>query len=201
MKINLLRAICIAAVMLILFGCDRNTRADSKQPLEELPGDYSLSDAMADGCLVIEDGDVANLEVLDQFVQDVNHGDYAFLRKYHCSNLTIDPDFDPEYYNSVKDDYPKITIFDIVYDSGQYSVRYYDEDGNLTVREFPYFGQHHFDPPNQYAAITGGTAYFLCERDDVLFQDILNSLLSCQTADLPDFYIICMVNEYKDNFA
>lgn len=170
----------------------------SKRPLEELKGNYNLSDAIEDGCLIIEDGNATNLEVLDRFVQDINNRNCAFLRKFDCTNLTIDPDFDPEYYDSIKSDYPKIAVFDIVYDNNLYSVSHYDENGNLTVREFQYFEQQYFSPPNQYSSITGGTAYFLCEQDDILFQDILNNFLKGQFTDSPDFYIICIVNTYKN---
>lgn len=192
------------AAPLMLAGCD-SLRGDAgngpKQPLEELPGDYSSSDAIADGCLVIEDGNVANPEVLDQFIQNSDRQGKAFLRKFDCTNLDIDPTFDPEYYESVKDNYPRITVHDITYDDGLYSVRYYDEDGELTVRDFPYLEQQYVSPPNQYSAIESSTAYFLCERNDVLFQDILKGLLSDQFVAFPDFYIICLDNTYKDNLT
>lgn len=201
-KNKLFCVICIvlsSAVMLILSGCD-SAKIDPRRPLEEIQDNYSLDDAIADGCLIIEDGKVANLEVLEQFTQDVKDRGHAFLRKFDCDNLTIDPDYDPEYYNSVKDDYPKITVHDIVYENGLYSVSSYDEDGNLTVREFPYFEQQYISPPNQYSAIVSGTAYFLCERDDILYQYILNAHMQGGFPAFPDYYTICMTYVYKDGY-
>ena len=188
-----------AALVLLCSGRLNGGAKPEVRPLEELQGNYSLNDAIADGCFVIEDGSVTNLDVLERFVQDAERGDPAFLRKYEYTSLTIDSSADPGYYESVKGDYPEITVEDIVFDKGIYSVRSCDEDGELTVREFPYLVRDHFDYPNQYSATTGGTAYFLCERDDVSTRDVLNLFLSGQFADFPDFRIICLINEYKDD--
>lgn len=206
LRVNkMLCAICVVlslSATLMLFGCDNLDGAEggsSVRPLEELQDNYSLDDAIADGCLIIEAGDVKNSEVLDQFVEDVDNQGYAFLRKFDYDDLAFHPNYDPEYCESVKDDYPKITIEDIVYKDGLYSVSSYDEDGNLTVREFPYFEQQYISPPNQYSGIVSGTAYFLCERDDVLYQYILNAHMQGGFPAFPDYYTICLTYVYKDD--
>ena len=80
------RSLCVICVVLasaaaLVLLCSGRLNGGAKpevRPLEELQGSYSLDDAIADGCFVIEDGSVTNLDVLERFVRDAE----ATLRSF-----------------------------------------------------------------------------------------------------------------------
>ena len=83
-------------------------------PLEELPQDYSLERAKDDGCLVTEDGAVTSgQEAWEEFLNAAEAGKAASVRL--CSYYTLDDPsrYDPDYYESVKDDYPMMFLKDL----------------------------------------------------------------------------------------
>ena len=100
-------------------------------PLEELPEDYSLEQAKADGCLVTEDGTITSgRESWEDFLEAVDAGKSASVRL--CSSFTLDSLgvsswYDPDYYASIKDDYPNMSLEDLSYDGEEFTSVFYQE--------------------------------------------------------------------------
>ena len=100
------RALAALACALLLAGCGQK-RAEPLPPLEELPADYSLECAREDGCAVHEDGDIASgQEAWEDFLKASSSGEAASVRLVNCYTLDDLHRYDPDYYESIKDDYP-----------------------------------------------------------------------------------------------
>jgi len=90
--------------LLLLSGCGGKPEM---LPLEELSEDYSLEQAKEDGCLVTEDGIVTSgRDAWEKFLKAADAGKSASVRL--CTYYTLDDPsrYDPDYYESIKDDYP-----------------------------------------------------------------------------------------------
>lgn len=111
--------------LLLLSSCGVNPEP---LPFEELPEDYSLERAKDDGCLVTEDGAVTSgQEAWEEFLNAAEAGKAASVRL--CSYYTLeDPSrYDPDYYESVKDDYPMMFLKDLSYDGERFTTLSYEE--------------------------------------------------------------------------
>lgn len=118
------RTLAALLCLLLLSGC-----GGEPVPLEDLPQDYSLEQAKEDGCLVTEDGTVTSgREAWEEFLKAVDNGKTASVRL--CTYYTLDDPsrYDPDYYESVKDDYPKMFLQDLSYDGERFTGVSY-EDG------------------------------------------------------------------------
>ena len=111
--------------LLLLSSCGVNPEP---LPFEELPEDYSLERAKDDGCLVTEDGAVTSWqEAWEEFLNAAEAGKAASVRL--CSYYTLDDPsrYDPDYYESVKDDYPMMFLKDLSYDGERFTTLSYEE--------------------------------------------------------------------------
>ena len=111
--------------LLLLSSCGVNPEP---LPFEELPEDYSLERAKDDGCLVTEDGAVTSgQEAWEEFLNAAEAGKAASVRL--CSYYTLDDPsrYDPDYYESVKDDYPMMFLKDLSYDGERFTTLSYEE--------------------------------------------------------------------------
>ena len=111
--------------LLLLSSCGVNPEP---LPFEELPEDYSLERAKDDGCLVTEDGAVTRgQEAWEEFLNAAEAGKAASVRL--CSYYTLDDPsrYDPDYYESVKDDYPMMFLKDLSYDGERFTTLSYEE--------------------------------------------------------------------------
>ena len=111
--------------LLLLSSCGVNPEP---LPFEELPEDYSLERAKDDGCLVTEDGAVTSgQEAWEEVLNAAEAGKAASVRL--CSYYTLDDPsrYDPDYYESVKDDYPMMFLKDLSYDGERFTTLSYEE--------------------------------------------------------------------------
>ena len=111
--------------LLLLSSCGVNPEP---LPFEELPEDYSLERAKDDGCLVTEDGAVTSgQEAWEEFLNAAEAGKAASVRL--CSYYTLDDPsrYDPDYYESVKDDYPMMFLKDLSYGGERFTTLSYEE--------------------------------------------------------------------------
>lgn len=111
--------------LILLSGCGGKPEPI---PLEELPQDYSLERAKDDGCLVTEDGTVTSgQEAWEEFLNAAEAGKAASVRL--CSYYTLDDPsrYDPDYYESVKDDYPMMFLKDLSYGGERFTTLSYEE--------------------------------------------------------------------------
>ena len=114
--------------LILLSGCGGKPEPI---PLEELPQDYSLEQAKADGCLVTEDGTVTSgRESWEDFLEAVAAGKAASVRLcgyFTLDSLGVSSRYDPEYYASIKNDYPKMSLEDLSYDGEGFTSVFYQE--------------------------------------------------------------------------
>ncbi len=111
--------------LLLLSACGEKPEPT---PLEDLPEDYSLEQAKEDGCLVTEDGIVTSgRESWEDFLKASEAGKTASVRL--CSYYTLDDPsrYDPDYYESIKDDYPLLFLKDLSYDGERFTAVSYEE--------------------------------------------------------------------------
>lgn len=124
-----MRTLAALLCLLLLSGCGGKPEM---LPLEELPEDYSLEQAKADGCLVTEDGTVTSgRESWENFLKAAGAGKNASVRL--CSYYTLDDPsrYDPDYYESIKDDYPMMFLKDLSYDGERFTSVSYEEGERL----------------------------------------------------------------------
>ena len=111
--------------LLLLSSCGVNPEP---LPFEELPEDYSLERAKDDGCLVTEDGAVTSgQEAWEEFLNAAEAGKAASVRLCSYSTLDDPSRYDPDYYESVKDDYPMMFLKDLSYDGERFTTLSYEE--------------------------------------------------------------------------
>lgn len=183
-------ALAALACVLLLAGCGRQKPA-LLPPLEELPADYGLDQAREDGCVVHEDGDIASgQEAWDAFFEAVSAGKTASVRLVNYYTLDDPSRYDPEYYESIKDDYPLLYVSDLTFEGKAYTVSSL-EDGVRHERTFSYlkyFEDKVVRPDALYASCTG---YALVNDDTAAWDPLMNGWLSSRSGRyVSDFYFV-----------
>ncbi|MBE6552392.1 MAG: hypothetical protein E7665_09725 [Ruminococcaceae bacterium] len=145
-------------------------------PLEEIGEDYTLEDAENDGCVIMKDGDIsAGQDIWQDFYDKSLKGEKSGVRYVHYHDLDINR-VAYEHYEKIKDDYPVMYVFDLIYDGSEYRVRYI-ENGEEEEKSFKYLMRYEGEFP---AGITYKTylRYVLTNDDTIVWQDIENSMYS-----------------------
>lgn len=175
-------AILISACMLCA-GCGETEKGLT--PLEELPADYGIEQAEADGCVVHEDGDIsAGRELWEAFVSDTAAGKEAGVRLYDY--YTLDPErCTPEYYEQEKDNYPHVFVSDLSFDGEKFSLRWI-EDGQEYVREYEYMLRYEDEAESETALYSSCVRYVLTHDETVTWQDIFHGMVSSRFGDWID---------------
>ena len=186
-----MKKILLAAVFSILMvnGCvDENINRFTA--LEELPKDYSLDDAKADGCVIFEDGDVTDGENFwDSFVEQSKTGKDAYVR--YCHYYTMDDssgdDSDPS----------EMYVFDLTYDGDAYTVRWFENDEEI-IRKYEYLMKYEDVPESPTATYTSCTRYVLTHDNTVSWDDITHGIYSSQFGDYIDHLSVYNDYVYKE---
>lgn len=134
--------IAVVAIAAAAAGCTfagAATKADTssgeQMALEIPPDDYSLEQAKADGCVVMEDGQItAGKERFLHFTENpVQDGS---VRIVHYYTLGDPSRYAPEHYEEIRDTYPCLFVHDLIYNG---------KEGYLCVRRDTCIGA---DPRN-----------------------------------------------------
>ena len=170
----------LAVVCLLTVGCGAKEQAVT--PLKELPPDYTLEQAKADGCVVHEDGDVSSgQEVWEAFVSDAAAGKITAVRLYDC--YTLDPErCTPEYYEAEKNNYPHMFIQDLSFDGGTYTLRWF-ENGEEYVRTYEHMLRFEDEAESGTALYSSYIRYVLTHDEAVTWNDIVYGWASSQFGD------------------
>ncbi len=176
-------AIVLTFACLLCAGCGAMEK--SMTLLAELPSDYSLEQAKADGCVVHEDGDVsAGQEVWGEFVSAAAAGKSAAVRLYDY--YTLDPEScAPEYYEQEKDNYPLIFVKDLSFDGSVYALSWI-EDGKEYIREYEYLLRYEDSAESKTALYSSYVRYVLTRDETVTWHDIFHGMVSSQLGDWID---------------
>lgn len=170
---------CLMMLVLMLISC---TEKDPL-PLEALPSDYSLEDAVRDGVVLHKDGDiVSGKEAFYGFLGSVSKGERADVRLGFYYTLD-ESRVSAEYYRENKDRYPVLYITDLTFDGEGYATRQI-ENGKELVREYRYMKYLPFYPKNVDADYERIEHYVLLNDDTVSsYDEIWRSLASSRLGD------------------
>lgn len=165
-------------------GTDKAERV----PLEELPKDYTLEQAKEDGCVVYEDGDITSGQAAwDAFAETVSTGTAASVRLGVYYTLGDPSRYDPEYYESIKDDYPVLYIEDLTYDGTAYTIRWFEKGGEI-VKTYRHLMRYEGEPESPHANYDSYVRYVLTNDDSVTWEDIVWGMVSSRFGDYIDYH-------------
>ncbi len=146
--------------------------------LEDLPADYSLVQAKKDGCVVMENGDVTyGQEIWETFYKTTKKGKAAAVRYVNYYTLREPERYDEEYYEKIKDTYPRMYVADLTYDGVTYRVRQFDE-GKEIVNEYPYLVRYEWTPDSPNALFDYEIKYVVTDDNQVTWDEIYRAMLS-----------------------
>ena len=167
--------------------------------LELLPEDYSLEQAKADGCVVLEDGQITSgKERFLRFAEDCADRRNVSVRIAMHYTLGDPSRYDPEYYEEVKDSYPRLYLHDLIYDGTAYTWRWY-EDGELVERRYSCLLRMKTPPDGPGAAWDHAIRYVLVNDPDVTWGDIWRGMISSQSGAYIDHAVVYQEYVYADD--
>lgn len=190
------RALAVLTCVFLLAGCGRQQPAPLP-PLEELPADYSLEQAREDGCVVHEDGDIASgQEAWEDFLKASSAGKAAAVRLVDYYTLDDPSRYDPDYYESIKDDYPLLYVSDLTFDGKAYTVSSLEDEERLE-RTFSCLKYFEAEAETPGAAYDSYIRYVLVNDDAVTWEQLMHGVHSSRFGDYIPFcsvytdYIYC----------
>lgn len=180
------RALAALTCVFLLAGCGRQQPAPLP-PLEELPADYSLEQAREDGCVVHEDGDIASgQEAWEDFLKASSAGKAAAVRLVSYYTLDDPSRYDPDYYESIKDDYPLLYVSDLTFDGKVYTVSSL-EDGERLERTFSCLKYFEAEAETPGAVYDSYIRYVLVNDDAVTWEQLMHGVHSSRFGDYIPF--------------
>ena len=191
-----------AAVLFVLFlsGCGEAPHSEWKD-LKEVSGSFTLEDAKNEGYVVMEDGDVTFGEnIWKDFVKLSSKKKPSKVRVVHYYTLGDPARYEPEYYESIKDDYPVLYILELEYTGDIYRLRYYEDD-KLYQKEFKYLMRYEGEAETKDAIYSSYVRYVLVDDNKVTWNDIMRGLLSSRFGDYIPHYSIYTDLNYKDGYS
>lgn len=174
----------IALFALSLPGCGEAPAVlFEMKDLKEVADQYSLEDAKRDGYVIIEDGSVTSGEKnWQRFVDLTKEKTPCKIRVVHYYNIGDPSRYEPSYYESIKNKYPKMYILELDYDGKKFRVSHYEED-KLYEAEFKYLMKYEGKKETGIAAYGDYVKYVLVDDDTVTWNDILRGMLSSRLGD------------------
>lgn len=186
-------ALTLSLFCIMLAGCNGNTDSSKTKQvsLEELIDDYTIEQAKEDGCVIYENGDITcGQEVWDAFVETVSaKNEESSVRLGFYYTLDDPSRYDPDYYESIKDDYPLLFIQDLNYDSTAYTLRWF-EDGEEIIRTYQYLMKYEGDAERPNGRYDSYVRYVLTNDNSVTWEDILRGTYSSQFGDFIDHHTV-----------
>lgn len=183
-------ALAALACVLLLAGCGQKESEPLLPILEELPVDYSLKQAREDGCVVHEDGDIASgQEAWEDFLKAVSAGEAASVRLANYYTLDDPSRYDPDYYKSIKDDYPLLYVSDLSFDGKTYTVSGL-EDGERWESTYSHLKKFEDKAETPSAAYDSYVRYVLVNDDTVTWDQLMRGALSSWFGDYISFHSV-----------
>nr|WP_325229261.1 hypothetical protein [uncultured Oscillibacter sp.] len=176
--------------LILLSGCGGKPEPI---PLEELPQDYSLEQAKADGCLVTEDGTITSgRESWEDFLEAVAAGKAASVRLcgyFTLDSLGVSSWYDPEYTASIKNDYPKMSFEDLSYDGEGFTSVFYQE-GERCEWNYSLLRRFEEEAQSDLLPYDSCISYILTDDAEATYDQLLGSLASSRLEDHIPFHIV-----------
>lgn len=177
-------SIIIMLFALLLPGCGEAPAIPGEmKDLKEVADHYSLEDAKRDGYVIIEDGSVTHgKENWLSFVALTQERTPCKSRVVHYYTLGDPSHYDPEYYESIKDDYPVMYILELEYDGDKFRVSHFEDD-KLYQSEFKYLMKCEGEAETNSATYKAYVRYVLVNDDKVTWSDIWRGMISSRFGD------------------
>ncbi len=170
----------------ILSQCSSNNVPEAPvfEDLKTAADQYSLEDAKKAGYVIIENGNVSSGEdSWEEFVSQTGKDTPAKIRVVHYYTLHDPSHYDPQYYVSIKDDYPKMYIFDLEFDGEKYTERHY-EGSKLYEHEYKYLMRYEGEAETPYATYSSYVRYVLVNDNTVTWKDITFEMFSSSSVEI-----------------
>lgn len=191
------RTFAVLFCALLLAGCSRQ-KAEPLPPLEELPADYSLEQAREDGCVVHEDGDIASgHEAWEDFLTASSSGKAAAVRLVNYYTLDNPSRYDPDYYESIKDDYPLLFVSGLSFDGKAYTVSGL-EDSERWEKTYSHLKRFEDKAETHSAVYDSYIRYVLVNDDTVTWNQLVHGMFSSRFGDSIPFHSVYTDYIYND---
>ncbi len=188
--------VVLFTLILSLYGCGER-QYPSWVPYEDLPEGYTLEEAKKDNCVVEENGDVTSgKEVWESFLKKTENNEPASVRMVHYYTLGDKERYDESYYESIKNDYPKMYILDLEFDGGKYIWTDYSDEEHR-VSEYKYLIRYDYTDPPEGATIKSAVYYILVNENTYTWDQIQRSMYSSLSTDWIDFKYTYTEYDYK----
>lgn len=177
--------VCITAALLVLSmsGCGKTSTSDEWKDLKYVADHYSLEDAKRDGYVVMEDGSVTfGKDIWQNFVDLSAEKKPCKIRVVHYHTIGDPSRYDPAYYESIKDDYPKMYILELAYNGKTFCVSHYEED-KLYQSQYKFLMRYEGKAETPDAIYTSYVRYVLVNDDKVTWDDIFHGMVSSRLGD------------------
>lgn len=166
--------------------------------LKNISKDYTLEDARIDGCVCFDNGDITEgQKIWDEFVNATNTQKDATVRLAFYYSLD-EEQCDPEYYESVKDEYPVLYIQELTYKDNSYTIRWF-EDGEEIKKTYKYMMKYEGEPESETALYESYLRYVLTNDNTVTWEQIWKGLISSQLGDGIDHKVVYQKYNYNHN--
>ena len=180
--------ICFVTLLFVLClsGCSKTPTPVEWKNLKDATDTYSLEDAKRNGYVVMEDLSVTcGEDIWQDFVDLTKEKTPCKIRVVHYYTIGNPSRYDPAYYESIKDDYPKMYILELVYNGETFCVSQYEEE-MLYQSEYKYLMRYEGKAETHQATFTSYIRYVLVDDDKVTWNDIVHGMLSSQSgANIP----------------
>ena len=177
-----------------------NNSAQDKQSdfLMRLPEDYTLEDARIDGCVCFDNGDITEGQnIWDDFVDATNTQEEATVRLAFYYSLD-EEQCAPEYYESVKDEYPVLYIQELTYKDDSYTIRWFEE-GEEIKKTYKCLMKYEGEPESETALYESYLRYVLTNDNTVTWEQIWRGLASSKLGDAIDHQVVYQKYNYNHN--
>ncbi len=194
-KLNIKINIIIFIAMLFLFtSCQKNENIE----FTDIPDNYSLEEAVENGCVVYYDGDIfEGQDIWDKFVEMCAKKEECSVRLAFYYTLGNPDQYSPELYEEIKDDYPVLYINDLKYDGEKY-IHYYKDAGKYYKTEYKYMKKFEGEPLSQSALYSSYIYYVLLNDDKINWKDIEHGMFSSQGNAWIDHFRVYSNYNYKN---
>ena len=166
--------------------------------LKNISEDYTLEDARIDGCVCFDNGDITEgQKIWDEFVNATEKQEDAIVRLAFYYSLD-EEQCAPEYYESVKDEYPVLYIQELTYKDDSYTIRWFEE-GKEIKKTYKYLMKYEGEPESETALYESYLRYVLTNDNTVTWEQIWRGSISSQLGDAIDHKVVYQKYNYNHN--
>ncbi len=166
--------------------------------LKNISQDYTLEDARIGGCVCFDNGDITEgQKIWDEFVNATEKQEDAIVRLAFYYSLD-EEQCDPEYYESVKDEYPVLYIQELTYKDDSYTIRWFEE-GKEIKKTYKYLLKYEGEPESETALYESYLRYVLTNDNTVTWEQIWRGLASSKLGDAIDHQVVYQKYNYNHN--